>query len=199
MINKKKMKQVRRIKYLLFISLPTALMICSQTETVARNTKSNSRVVLQNVENKTYEEARTMPTPPALTKVIVEKSPPQDKKKAPKDTISNNEATSADDIVYEVAEPMPSFPDGMQALMTYLRRKIILREEVICHDIGRVIVQFIVQKDGTIAHPRITKSLDPWLDAEALRIISTMPKWTPGKINGEPVSVKYTVPVMFSH
>lgn len=57
------------------------------------------------------------------TKVIVEKSPPQDKKKAPKDTISNNEATSADDIVYEVAEPMPSFPDGMQALMTYLRRK----------------------------------------------------------------------------
>lgn len=56
MINKKKMKQVRRIKYLLFISLPTVLMICSQTETVARNTKSNSRVVLQNVENKTYEE-----------------------------------------------------------------------------------------------------------------------------------------------
>ena len=63
---------------------------------------------------------------------------------------------------------------------------------------GRVIVTFIVQKDGSVTHAKIAKSVDPELDAEALRIVKGMPKWTPGTQNGKPVNVKYTLPVNFS-
>ena len=61
-----------------------------------------------------------------------------------------------------------------------------------------MIVTFIVQKDGSVTHAKIAKSIDPELDAEALRVVKGMPKWTPGTQNGKPVSVRYMVPVKFS-
>ena len=62
---------------------------------------------------------------------------------------------------------------------------------------GKVIVQFVVDKDGTITNPEVVRGVDPYLDKEAVRVISSMPKWKPGVQNGKKVRVKYTVPVMF--
>ena len=62
---------------------------------------------------------------------------------------------------------------------------------------GKVIVQFVVDKDGTISNPEVVRGVDPYLDKEAIRVISSMPKWTPGVQNGKKVRVKFTVPVSF--
>ena len=105
--------------------------------------------------------------------------------------------TDAD--VYEVVEKMPEFPDGgMPGLMKYLSANIRYPEAA--HKAGtqgRVTVQFVVGKDGSIGNVSILRGVDPALDAEAIRVISGMPKWKPGTQKGEPVNVRYTVPVMF--
>lgn len=100
--------------------------------------------------------------------------------------------------IFEVVEQMPDFPGGMPALMQFLSKNI--KYPTIAQENGtqgRVIVQFVVNKDGSIVDPRVVKSVDPYLDKEALRVIGTMPKWKPGMQRGKPVRVKYTVPVMF--
>lgn len=106
---------------------------------------------------------------------------------------------STDKEVYEVVENMPEFPDGgMPGLMKYLSANIRYPEAA--HKAGtqgRVTVQFVVGKDGSIGNVGILRGVDPNLDAEAIRVISSMPKWKPGTQKGEPVNVKYTVPVMF--
>lgn len=106
---------------------------------------------------------------------------------------------STDKEVYEVVENMPEFPDGgMPGLMKYLSANIRYPEAA--HKAGtqgRVTVQFVVGKDGSIGNVSILRGVDPALDAEAIRVISGMPKWKPGTQKGEPVNVKYTVPVMF--
>lgn len=106
-------------------------------------------------------------------------------------------ATEAD--VYEVVENMPEFPNGgMTALMTYLSDNIRYPEAAHKAGIqGRVTVQFVVGKDGSIGNVSILRGVNADLDAEAIRVISSMPKWKPGTQKGEPVKVKYTVPVMF--
>ena len=100
--------------------------------------------------------------------------------------------------VFDVVEQMPSFPGGMGALMSWLNQNI--KYPVIAAENGvqgRVIVQFVVEKDGSITDVKVAKSVDPSLDKEASRVVSAMPKWTPGKQNGSAVRVKYTVPVTF--
>ena len=100
--------------------------------------------------------------------------------------------------VFDVVEQMPSFPGGMGALMSWLSQNI--KYPVIAAENGvqgRVIVQFVVEKDGSITDVKVAKSVDPSLDKEASRVVSAMPKWTPGKQNGSAVRVKYTVPVTF--
>lgn len=106
---------------------------------------------------------------------------------------------SPDEDVFEVVENMPEFPDGgMPGLMKYLSTNIRYPEAA--HKAGtqgRVTVQFVVGKDGSIGNVSILRGVDPALDAEAIRVISGMPKWKPGTQKGEPVNVRYTVPVMF--
>lgn len=106
---------------------------------------------------------------------------------------------SPDEDVFEVVENMPEFPDGgMPGLMKYLSTNIRYPEAA--HKAGtqgRVTVQFVVGKDGSIGNVGILRGVDPNLDAEAIRVISSMPKWKPGTQKGEPVNVRYTVPVMF--
>lgn len=101
--------------------------------------------------------------------------------------------------VYEVVENMPQFPNGgMSALMHYLFDNIRYPEAAYkVGTQGRVIVQFVVAKDGSINDAKIIHGVDPALDAEAIRVISGMPKWKPGTQKGEPVNVKYAVPVTF--
>ena len=100
--------------------------------------------------------------------------------------------------VFDVVEQMPSFPGGNSALMQYLNSNIkypaIAAENGVQ---GRVIVQFVVEKDGSITDVRVAKSVDPSLDKEAARVVKSMPNWIPGKQNGSAVRVKYTVPVTF--
>jgi protein TonB len=100
--------------------------------------------------------------------------------------------------VFDVVEQMPSFPGGPSALFEYLSKNIkypVVAEENGVQ--GRVIVTFVVEKDGSITDVRVVKSVDPSLDKEAQRVVKSMPRWIPGKQNGSAVRVKYTVPVTF--
>lgn len=112
----------------------------------------------------------------------------------------HKESESVDpEKVYDVVEQMPEFPGGPAALYETLVKSIQYPEEArIKGAQGRAIVTFVVEKDGSISNARMVKSVDPSLDAEALRVVNSMPKWNPGKQNGEPVRVKYTTPVRFS-
>ena len=100
--------------------------------------------------------------------------------------------------VFDVVEQMPSFPGGMPALMKWLSDNMkyppIAAENGVQ---GRVIVQFVVEKDGSVTDVHVARSVDPSLDKEAVRVVKVMPKWIPGKQNGSAVRVKYTVPVLF--
>ena len=100
--------------------------------------------------------------------------------------------------VFDVVEEMPQFPGGQAALLEYLAKNIkypVVAEENGVQ--GRVIVTFVVERDGSITDVKVVKSVDPSLDKEATRVVKSMPKWQPGKQNGSAVRVKYTVPVQF--
>ena len=103
-----------------------------------------------------------------------------------------------ENTVFEYVEQMPSFPGGDAALMRYLSKNIKyppLAEENGIQ--GRVICTFVVERDGSVSDIRIKRSVDPSLDKEAMRVVSAMPKWIPGRQNGQMVRVKYTLPVTF--
>lgn len=100
--------------------------------------------------------------------------------------------------VFDVVEEMPSFPGGQGALMSFLSSNI--KYPVVAQENGvqgRVIVGFVVERDGSITDVKVMRSVDPSLDREAQRVVRAMPKWKPGKQNGSAVRVKYTVPVVF--
>ena len=100
--------------------------------------------------------------------------------------------------VFDVVEQMPSFPGGNAALMEYLSKNV--KYPVVAQENGvqgRVVVSFVVERDGSITDVKVVRSVDPSLDREAARVVSSMPKWIPGKQNGSTVRVKYNVPVSF--
>ena len=102
------------------------------------------------------------------------------------------------DSIYYVTEIGPEFPGGPQALLDYLKANVNYPAQ--CREAkiqGRVLINFVVQKDGSIKNVSVLKSVHPLLDEEARRVISTMPKWKPGMEHGTPVRVQYTVPVNF--
>ena len=108
------------------------------------------------------------------------------------------EEASDEGEIFQVVEQMPEFPGGIQALMAYLSKNIKYPSVAQDNGIqGRVLVSFVVNKDGSIVDPEVIKSVDAALDKEAMRVIKAMPKWNPGKQRGKPVRVKYTVPVLF--
>ena len=100
--------------------------------------------------------------------------------------------------VFDVVEQMPSFPGGPSALMKYLNDNI--KYPVVAQENGvqgRVVVSFVVERDGSITDVKVVRSVDPSLDREAARVVRGMPHWIPGKQNGSAVRVKYNVPVSF--
>ena len=109
---------------------------------------------------------------------------------APKPEVSNK--------VFDVVEEMPHFPGGPAALQAFLssntKYPVVAQENGVQ---GRVIVSFVVERDGSITDVRVVRSVDPSLDREATRVVKSMPRWSPGKQNGSAVRVKYTVPVVF--
>ena len=108
------------------------------------------------------------------------------------------ESRAAEGEVFQVVEEMPEFPGGMGECMKWLGQNIKYPADAKEKGVqGRVIVQFVVEKDGTIVNAKVVRGVDPDLDAEALRVVNQSPKWKPGKQKGEAVRVKYTLPIMF--
>jgi TonB family protein len=102
------------------------------------------------------------------------------------------------DDPFDVVEQMPEFPGGMEALMKYLQESVKYPKEAFEKGIqGRVLVQFIVEKDGSISEVEVVKKVNEYLDAEAVRVVNAMPKWKPGMQKGKPVRVKFTLPITF--
>ncbi|MDE6315808.1 MAG: energy transducer TonB, partial [Muribaculaceae bacterium] len=100
--------------------------------------------------------------------------------------------------VFTVVEQMPEFPGGTSALYEYLSKNIRYPEQAAQNDIqGRVTVQFVVEKDGSIGEVKVVRSKDPDLDKEAVRVVKSLPKFVPGKMNGQSVRVWFTLPITF--
>lgn len=103
------------------------------------------------------------------------------------------------DDVFDIVEQMPEYPGGMQALMEFLKENIKYPEDAQKQKVeGRVLVKFVVETDGSITNLEVVKHAFPSLDAEAVRVLSAMPKWTPGKQKGQVVRVKFVVPINFN-
>ena len=99
---------------------------------------------------------------------------------------------------FEVVEQMPEYPGGMAAALEYIQKNMRYPETAKKNGTqGRVTVQFIVDKEGNVTEPKVIRAVDKDLDAEAIRLVGTMPKWKPGMQKGQAVAVKYTLPVMF--
>lgn len=100
--------------------------------------------------------------------------------------------------VYTLAETMPQFPGGMEAMMEFVKNNVKYPVDAIGKKIqGRVVVSLVVKKDGSIDNVKLVRSIYPSLDEEAIRVIKMMPKWIPGTQKGKAVNVKYCVPVSF--
>lgn len=106
-----------------------------------------------------------------------------------------NEDTSK---VYEVVDEMPSFTGGQNALMQFLANNVKYPTVAFENGVqGRVLVSFIVERDGSLSNVKVEHSVDPALDKEAVRVVKAMPKWQPGKQKGSAIRVKFTVPIVF--
>ena len=103
-----------------------------------------------------------------------------------------------EDVIFQIVEEPAEFPGGMAACMKWLSNNLeypqIAQENGVQ---GTVVLQFVVNKDGTIVDPKVLRSVDPNLDKEAMRVVKKMPKWKPGKQTGKAVRVRFTLPVRF--
>ena len=108
----------------------------------------------------------------------------------------NKKATN--DKVYEKVEVMPEFPGGDQAMMDFVAKNVVYPQEARDKEIsGRVMVSFIVEKDGSITDAKVVKGIGGGCDEEAVRVVNAMPKWKPGKQKGKPVRVSFMMPFTF--
>lgn len=202
MMNKKRTKEIGRTKYLLFLPLAALLLIISNIEAVARTTKSLAREVIQTVEKSTEQVTKAagqITEQATVEEVTIPKETPVDigiTDKVPSAIMQK--VNTGDDDIFDVVEEMPVFPGGQTALMGFIAKN--LRYPVKAQEggiQGRVVARFIVEKDGSVSNLAVARSVSSELDAEAIRVLSTMPKWTPGKQRGKEVRVKYTVPIAF--
>ena len=221
MMNKRRTSEIGKAKYLLFAPLAGVLLMVSNIESVAREIGEqipevaevqqkaeqalNADVAVANpmakdaVEMMNPAEAEEMEADKAAEAALIAveqaKQAAEEKVKTKPQTDTTKKKNSWDCI----PETMPYFPGGQVLMLKYLADNIKYPASAVkAKKQGRVIVGFIVQKDGSITHAKIVRSIDPELDAEALRVVKGMPKWTPGTQLGKPVSVKYTLPVKFS-
>lgn len=167
MMNKKKSNAAGHIKYALFVLPAFALLVAGNI--------SCSQDASQ--------------TEDAKEEVVAPVSP--EAKEVPADSTAKEE-------VFMVAEQMPEFPGGMKEMLKFLQENVKYPENAMKNNVqGRVIVQFVIEKDGTPTEFKVARSVNPDLDAEALRVMKAMPKWKPGMQKGQVVRVKFTVPVSF--
>ena len=106
--------------------------------------------------------------------------------------------SQTDQKVFDTVEQMPEYPGGMQAMIEFLQANMKYPEDAAKQKVeGRVMVQFVVETDGSVTDVHVAKQVFPSLDAEAIRVVQAMPKWTPGKDKGRVVRVKYNLPIVF--
>jgi protein TonB len=106
---------------------------------------------------------------------------------------------TSNDKVFEKVEDMPEFPGGEQAMMDFVGKNVQYPKEAMEKEIsGRVLVGFIVEKDGSVNEVKIVRGIGGGCDEEAVRVVKAMPKWKPGKEKGKPVRVSYMMPIFFN-
>ncbi len=224
MMNKKRTKKIAKAKYALYIPLAAMLLVVSNIETVARDianvakaiptvkasVKQEKMVDLSSGNKATtvQESLKNVQPTEAIESTDNKAEALADSRNAEMATqevgnatgVANGEPTEqkpkkAPKKVYTVVEEMPTFNGNLNQWlaenMKYPSEAVKNKEQ------GRVVVQFIVSKEGEVMEPKIIRSVSPWLDKEALRVVSSMPKWNPGKANGKPVAVRYMLPVSF--
>lgn len=108
------------------------------------------------------------------------------------------QSQNSDDKVYDMVDTPPTFPGGAEAMLQYLSNSVVYPVEAQAKSIqGRVVVQFVVDKNGNLTTPQVIRGIDPLLDKEALRVVSSMPAWSPGLLKGKAVNTRFTLPIMF--
>ena len=200
MMNQQKTSKAGMLKYLLAIPLALALVLTSNAETLiskaqkalkitSESNLNQSPVVIDELEEIVYANAE-----PQLKN--------QNQKPTKEITIDDSKMMNkhkGDNPVFIVVEKMPEFPGGKETLIAYLASSIKYPKTAAENGIqGRVICQFIVDKTGKIDSVKIVRSIHPFLDAEAIRVIKAMPTWIPGEQRGEKVNVRYTLPINFA-
>lgn len=171
MLNKKRTNSVRKVKYLALIPMAAGLLLLNNIDAMARvlNEKVTDVIQLPALETVVSETEIADPLPPE------------------------------DDKVQNMCDIMPEFPGGQQGVLQYLAKNVKYPVEAFeKKEEGRVSISFVIEKDGSITNAEVIRSVSPSLDKEALRVVNSMPKWTPGKMkDGTIVRVKYTTPVTF--
>ena len=130
-----------------------------------------------------------------LDEMVVVAMAPEEEQPARTKTVKTEKG---EELIFQVVEQMPEFPGGMGEAMKFLAKNMkypVAAQQAKIE--GRVIVQFVVEKDGSVSDVKVMRGVSPELDAEAIRVVSMMPKWIPGKQRGKAVAVKYTMPIMF--
>ena len=108
------------------------------------------------------------------------------------------EVETVQDSIYRVSDAMPEYPGGPNEMMRYIQENIKYPQSAIDNKIeGRVFVTFVVEKDGSISNAAVMRGIDKECDAEALRVVSSMPKWNPGQHKGEVVRTQFTIPIIY--
>ena len=181
MMNKKRTNSWLRAKYLLLVPVVgVALVACNLDKKSAEPATAEEQAA----------QSDSAAGKPVMVPVVVDETPAQDEGQAAESVVEGK--------VFDVVEQMPAFPGGMEKLMSFLQNNVKYPKQAQEKGTqGRVIVQFVVNTDGSIDKPKVVKSVDALLDNEALRVVKMMPKWQPGKQNGEAVRVKYVLPVTF--
>lgn len=134
---------------------------------------------------------------PSVGGVLISIANTSGSNKAEANTAIPDEIPKEREVFIAVSDPA-EFPGGMEALMKWLSNNTVYPQEAEKAGIqGRVIVKFVIEADGTVTHPEIVRGVSPEVDAEVLRLIASMPKWTPGKVSGKEVASYFTLPVVF--
>lgn len=174
MLNKKRTGRVGKVKYLTLLPLAAGLLLLNNIDAIARIVSRQTTVPVP------AEKTMIAPAPEAISVEVATPLPPDD------------------DKVYEVVDVMPEFPGGETELLKYMARNVKYPAESIKNkEEGSLSLSFIINKDGSLSDIKVVKSLTPLLDAEAVRVVKNMPKWTPGKVKGKVVRVAYTTPITF--
>ena len=203
MMVKEKSNPWMRTKALLVVMMAT-ITLCSfstpelhkQVGIIAEKMQETNEKILRIIKRIEYLQQLRIPED-KIAKIIAKK-----KERTEKHTVERRETvksnTEETNKVFDVVDEMPEFPGGMQALIQYLTNTVKYPEESESKgEQGRVICTFVVEADGKVSNTMIAKGVTPALDKEAERVVRSMPNWTPGKLNGQNVRVKYTLPVTF--